>query len=207
MYFLVNSLSLVFLPHEGFKRLKWDISRITIAFWKISSEHIRLSLRWIQLNYFQPWQNDSFHRSSLSNAHNQGLESAKKDFQPSEIWPFLMHVWYWLVCIYLFIFFCFWQWGEWVEETVDGESNVLKFTLLDRIIWSFSQPNYFLSQIIRWPSFLLAAASMLGGKQTVCTKYIFFFKNGFFFLKCLSYNCPSKCEIPTKWTISSSQTR
>ena len=89
------------------------------------------------------------------------------------------------LCVSIFSFFCFWQWGEWVEETVDGESNVLKFTLLDRIIWSFSQPNYFLSQIIRWPPFLLAAASMLGGKQTVCTKSLFFYKNGFFFLKCL----------------------
>ena len=151
MYFLVNSLSLVFLPHGGFKRLKWDISRITIAFWKICiiwtysfessiSYHDKMILFTGQAFQMPTIKDLKVHKKILNQQVflKFDLFSCRCDID---------------LCVSIFSFFCFWQWGEWVEETVDGESNVLKFTLLDRIIWSFSQPNYFLSQIIRWPSF------------------------------------------------------
>ena len=107
-----------------------------------------------------------------------------------------------LTCVYLsFHFFLFLavRWVSWGNCWWGIKCAEIYASRPDHlIIFStklFSQPDYFLSQIIRWPPFLLAAASMLGGNQTVCTMY-------FFLLICLSYKCPSKCEIPTKWTIS-----
>ena len=161
MYFLVNSLSLVFLPHGGFKRLKWDISRITIALWKISFEHIRLSLvefNWIISNHDKMilFTSQAFQMPIIKDlkVHNKILDQ-------QVFWNLTFsHAGVILTCVYLsFQFFVFGSEVSELRKLLMGNQMCwnLRFStgsfdhFLSQIIFSarlFSQQDNFFSQII-----------------------------------------------------------